>query len=86
MKELKSVKTTTYDVGDGFFIDIVYFAIRWDTWIYHKDYDLKALMSTMDVEAGDFTAFERAQSWARSNVSDWKDDYRRAVILMGEDD
>lgn len=37
-------ETTTYDVGDGFRIDVVHEGIHFDGWIYHEDYGIKSHM------------------------------------------
>lgn len=46
MKEVLGVQTLTFDVGDGFFVDIVTDNPHkeYDAWLYHKDYGVKQLM------------------------------------------
>lgn len=47
MKKLE-IKTTTYDCGDGFRIDIVETDEEQEAWLYHKDYGVKELMFGVD--------------------------------------
>lgn len=44
MTELKYVKTTTYEVGLNFCIDIVEDGLRYDAWIYNTRYGIKEHM------------------------------------------
>ena len=39
-----NTETTTYDIGDGFRMDVVKDGIHFDGWIYHEDYGIKSHM------------------------------------------
>ena len=77
-----TTKTTNYDVKGGFYIDVVETENEYGAWMYHKDYDIKALMFYEDKATYGRDAF---MSLVDVSVVGFKDDYRRAVILMGED-
>lgn len=36
-----NIKTTTYDIGDGFRVDITQEQQMTEAWIYHEDYGIK---------------------------------------------
>lgn len=44
MKKLDSVTTTTYDIGNGFMVDIVDLPKLFEAWLYHKDYGTKTMI------------------------------------------
>lgn len=39
-----NIATTTYEVGDGFMVDIVELPDTFEAWLYHKQYGVKDLM------------------------------------------
>lgn len=42
--KILNIKTTTYDVGDGFRVDIVQDGKHFDAYIFHQDYGIKTHM------------------------------------------
>lgn len=83
MLQKTNTKTTNYDVKGGFYIDVVETESEYIAWMYHKDYDIKAFMFSDDKANCGRDAF---MSLVDVSVVGFKDDYRRAVIQMGNDD
>lgn len=44
MRLAERMSTTTYEVGDGFYVDIVETDTEIEAWIFHKSYGIKKLM------------------------------------------
>lgn len=78
MKKAK-IKTSTYEVGNGFLVDIVVTESEHEAWIYHKDYGIKSMMwgglnSSETIE--DFKALVEANvpEYAEDYMSEYMDD------------
>lgn len=56
IKEMKEVKCTVYDIGEGFFVDRIisnplHESMTTEFWIYHEDYGIKSLMFGLPFKA-----------------------------------
>ena len=71
--EKLDLKTTAYNVGDGFCIDIVETDDLFEAWIYHIDYGIKEYMfGSLKSDKTDYGVFV---SMARNEFDDYRDDY-----------
>lgn len=71
--------TTTYDMGDGFRLEVVETDEEHEAWIYHKDYGIKALMLGVDKHLyshyGDYCDGYFAET-VRNNLDSYKELYK----------
>lgn len=71
----------TYDVGDGFYVDMVldreskYHS--YEAWMFHKDYGVKQLMYGIPI---DEMSFERFETSIKCSVAEHKRFYRDEVF------
>lgn len=86
--KLLSVKTETYDVGEGFMVDVVEDGEMFVMWIWHKDYGVKnycfgsPIENYQNGEPHTVTKEEFMES-VEANIQDSIEEYREEV--MGED-
>ena len=73
MKELKDLKTRTYDAGHGYEVDIVTNDQNgtYKAYLYHKEYGNKIFMFGMPIEQQSYDVFLEIVA---ANVDDYIDD------------
>lgn len=75
MKEMKSIRTTTFASGN-YRIDIVESRTEYEAWIYHKDYGVKDFMFGTDKnQAAYIKSFEEFTDMVEANLPVYKKSY-----------
>lgn len=71
MKEIREIKTWTYDMGDGFRVDIVgdYVNGTYEAWVYHIDQGNKIYMFGVGRMS---TSYEEVMRMAEINHYDYR--------------
>ena len=77
MKYTNNIHTITYDVGDGFYVDIVKTPKIWESWIYHKEYGSKSLMFGIEPDEMKYKHFKDCVEFELSESKKW---YRDEVM------
>lgn len=72
--QMKEIKTKTYPLDKGFFLDIVTRCKKYKAWLYHKDYGNKYLMFEMLKEQ---QTYEQFLEIVELNAPDYIDYYKR---------
>ena len=71
MKEIKEIKTYTYDMGDGFRVDIVtdFEKSEYEAWVYHTNYGKKIQMFGVEILS---TSYKELMEMAETNHYDYR--------------
>ena len=72
MKEIY-VKTTVYDMGEGWRVDITEEIETYNAWIYYKDCGIKELMFGVGKDKIDFDSF---CDMVTANYEEYQDSYK----------
>ena len=57
MMKMTGIKTGTYEIGEGFMVDIATLPETYEAWLYHKDYGVKDLVFGMPIEQQPYDEF-----------------------------
>lgn len=73
MTEIREIKTWTYDMGDGYRVDIVgdYAKGTYEAWVYHTDYSKKIHMFGVGILS---TSYEELMRMADINHYDYREE------------
>lgn len=69
MKEIKNVTTYTYDMGDGWMVDIVTMPTEKEAYLYHNGYGVKEFMFGMPNEQ---TSYDEFLEIVAANFDDYR--------------
>lgn len=74
--EMKEIKTKTYPLDQGFFLDVTTTCKQYDAWLYHKNYGIKEHiygMNKCDIEYDNF--LDLIESTIAEDIKFFVDDY-----------
>lgn len=77
MEIAHDTRTTTYNVGDGFYIDIVTDDTTREAWIYHITYGIKSLMFGVAKKDASHMSFKHM---VQAAIEDYKTTYISKAI------
>lgn len=70
--QMKEIKTKTYPLDQGFFVDITTTCKTYQAWLYHKEYSFKYLMFEVPKKQQDYDIF---LDIVEANVQEYIDQY-----------
>lgn len=77
MTRIEGIRTETYELRDGFYMDIVARPeARWEAWIY-KDYTGEKVMVTGGSPRTDFMNIDQFRNHVKYRVDEYIDYYKR---------
>ena len=75
MVKVTGKRTTTYSVGNGFYVDVCKTDEIYDSWIYHGHIGIKSYM--FGTIGGTMKGFMK---WVRSNIDEYVESYKEEYM------
>ena len=76
MVKIDNIKTTTYDAGDGWRVDIVEMPGEYEAYLYREDYGVKSLMFGCPIDQnGEHWTVERFAELVQDGLDEYKAQY-----------